>query len=86
MFVEEAIALRAAEARKGEATKLRAQAASYIDLNRTIKEATDERKSRAGELRSVPVRLEERSATLAKLQEQEPKVLDKKVFVYPVSD
>jgi len=85
MFVEEAIALRAAEARKREATDLRAQAASYIDLNRTIKSAAEEKKSLAVDLRDAPTRLNRYRAELAKRKEQEPKVLDNKVFIYPVS-
>ena len=85
MFVEEAIALRTAEARKREATDLRAQAASYIDLNRTIKSAAEEKKSLAVDLRDAPTRLNRYRAELAKRKEQEPKVLDNKVFIYPVS-
>ncbi len=84
MFVEEAIALRAAEARKREATDLRAQAASYIDLKRTLKDAAEEKKSLAAEVGRAPVLLERRRASLAELKEQEPKVLDNKVFIYPV--
>jgi len=85
MFVEEAIALRAAEARKREATDLRAQAVAYIDLNRTLKKADEERKSLAAEAGPAPVLLERKRANLAKLKKQAPKVLDNKVFIYPVS-
>ena len=86
MFVEEAIALRAAEARKREATDLREQAAAYIDLNRTIKDATEEKKSLTADLRAAPARLEAQRAELVRVKEQEPKVLDNKVFIYPVGD
>lgn len=85
MFVEEAIALRAAEARKREATDLRAQAAAYIDLNRTLRTAAEEKKSLVAEAGPAPIQLQQRRANLAKLKKQEPKVLDNKVFIYPVS-
>ncbi len=84
MFVEEAIALRAAEARKRAATDLRAQADKFMDLNKTIRDASAEMRRHRDNLQLDKRALESYESQLAKLKEQEPKVLDNKVFLYPV--
>lgn len=84
MFVEEAIALRAAEARKREASDLRAQAAKFIDLNKTIPDATDESNSLTQSQQLQPRLIAEANARLAQLKQCEPQVLDSTVFIYPV--
>jgi hypothetical protein len=84
MFVEEAVALRAAEARKREATDLRTQAARFIDLNDTIRKATEERRELTGELDAAPRILQRQQEVLAQAKEREPNVPDNEAFIYPV--
>ena len=84
MFVEEAIALRAAEARKRAATDLRTQADRFIDLNETIRDASAEMLRRRKSLPGDKTMLQSYESQLAKLKQREPKVLDNKVFIYPV--
>lgn len=84
MFVEEAIALRAAEARKRAATDLRTQADRFIDLNETIRDASAEMLRRRKSLPGDKTMLQSYESQLAKLKKREPKVIDNKVFIYPV--
>jgi hypothetical protein len=84
MFVEEAVALRAAEARKREATDLRTHATRFIDLNNTIREATDEKTRLGKQLEEAPSYLQEGQRRLAELEQREPRVPDNRVFIYPV--
>jgi hypothetical protein len=86
MFVEEAVALRAAEARKREATDLRTQAARFIDLNDTIRKATEEKTELTGELDTAPRILQRQQAILAQAKEREPNVPDNKAFIYTVAE
>jgi hypothetical protein len=84
MLVEESIALRAAEARKTEATYLRTQAAKFIELNETITEATNQKNQSAGELRQLPLSLEQQERVVAQLKKREPVALGNKAVLYPV--
>jgi hypothetical protein len=84
MLVEESIALRAAEARKTEATFLRTQAAKFVELNKTLEKAPREKDSLTRELAQRPQELQNNLRELAKLQEREAVPLDHKVFIYPV--
>jgi hypothetical protein len=84
MLVEESIALRAAEARRTEASSLRTQAARFVDLNNTLKEATEEKNQITGELRTAPNVVREQNQRLAEVKAQEPRVPDSKVFLYRV--
>jgi hypothetical protein len=86
MLIEESISLRAAEARKTEATSLRTQAAKFVDLTNTLKEAPQEKDSLTLELARRPAELLGNNRQLAGLQEREPVALDNKVFVYRVSN
>ena len=86
MFVEEAIALREAEARTQEATDLRSQAAKLIDLNETIADATKEKDEAVRMLRDLPQQLPNQNAKLTQVKERRPEVLDDKIFVYSIGD
>lgn len=84
MLVEESIALRAAEARKTEATYLRTQAAKFVELNKTIKEATEEKDRSARELRQLPYSLEQQEQRVADLKKREPVARGNWAVLYPV--
>jgi hypothetical protein len=86
MFVKEAVSLRAAEARKKEATNLRADAAKLIDLNKTIEKLPAQKEAVAKELRGLPYRLQQANAKFADVNKHQPEVLDNTVFIYPVKD
>jgi len=84
MLVEESIALRAAEARKTEATYLRTQADKFIELNETIAEAGRQKSQSAGELRQLPLSLEQQEQRVADLKKRAPAALGNKAILYPV--
>jgi hypothetical protein len=83
MFVEEAISLRAAEARKREAMNLRTQAVQFIDLTAAIRDATEQKKSHEAYLEQAPQRTQEAEQRLARLKDEEPRIPGNQVFIYP---
>ena len=86
MFIEEAVALRGAEARKNMATTLRKQADSYIDLKSARDVAELERDRLTHNVSSLPSLIQEAQQKLADEIEQEPKIISNKVFIYPVTE
>ena len=84
MFVEESIALQAAEARKHMATTLRKQADNYIDLKQAMQTANTEKDRLAHDLSVVPDMIRRAREILAAEMQKEPKIINNKVFIYPV--
>ncbi len=84
MFIEEAVALQGAEARKRMATNLRKQADSYIDLKVAWQRAEAERDRLAQYVRFLRPMIEDARQKLANEMEQEPKIINNKVFIYRV--
>ena len=84
MFIEEAVAMRGAEAKKQMATELRTRASRFIDLSQSLKIATDEKGNLPLNLERFQDELKRGRERLATLREQEPKIRDNEVFIYPV--
>jgi len=84
MFIEEAVALKGTEARKRMATTLRKQADSYIDLKGARDLAEAERDRLTHDVSVLPNMIQNARQKLADEMEQEPKIIDNKVFIYPV--
>ncbi len=84
MFIEEAVALQGAEARKRMATTLRKQADSYIDLKVAWQRTETERDRLTHYVSFLPNTIEAARQKLASEMEQEPKIINNKVFIYPV--
>ncbi len=84
MFVEEAVALQGTEARKSMATTLRKQADSYIDLKAASERAEAERDRLTHDVSVLPNVIQAAQQKLAAEMEREPKIINNKVFIYPV--
>ncbi|MEN6576481.1 MAG: hypothetical protein ABFD90_09065 [Phycisphaerales bacterium] len=84
MFVEQSISLQAAEARKRMATELRKQADAYMDLMQTLSSVTGEKEALANDLADKSEYLQAAQNQYPSLLQREPKVIDNKVFIYPV--
>jgi hypothetical protein len=84
MFVEESISLKAAEARKRMATTLRKQADSYIDLKAASERAEVEKDRLSHDVSLLPDMIRKAQEKLAAKMQQEPKIINNKVFIYPV--
>lgn len=84
MFVEESIALQAAEARKHMATTLRKQADGYIDLKQAMQSAAQEKDRIAHSISTLPEMIRQAQARLAGKIREEPRILNNRVFLYPV--
>jgi len=84
MFIEEAVAMRGAEAKRQMAMELRARASRYIDLSQSLRTMEKEKNDLADNLenwrRDLPL-VRER---LANIRQEEPKVRGNRVFIYPV--
>ena len=85
MFIEEAVALQGAEARRRMATTLRKQADSYIDLNAAWQRAEAEKDRLTHDIFVLPGMIHHAQQKVADEMEQEPKIINNKVFIYPVS-
>ena len=84
MFIEEAVAMRGAEARRQTATELRMQASQFIDLKQAIKYATEQKDDLTRKLPVCREILPSRREDLAAMRDKEPKIRDNKVVIYPV--
>jgi chromosome segregation ATPase len=84
MFIEEAVAMRGAEARRQMATELRTRAGRYIDLSHSLAVATAEKENIPQNLERWREELQGCRERLATVREQEPKIRDNKVFIYHV--
>lgn len=84
IFVEESIALQAAEARRRMATELRKRADKYIDLTQALPRITKERDQIAGMLPHWSKRLEEAQQGLSGIMQHEPRIIDDKVYIYRI--
>ena len=84
MFIQEAVALQGAQARKNMATTLRKQADSYIDLRGTRDLAEVERDRLTQEVSALPEMIRRVKEKLAATMQEEPKVINNRVFIYPV--
>jgi len=83
MFIEESIALRAAQAREQMATRLREQANRFIDLKSTLANAPGEKKALTETLETAQRSLSSWQDNLANTKQQQPKI-PAKVVIYPV--
>jgi hypothetical protein len=84
MLVEESISLQGAEARKRMAVSLRKQADSYIDLKAAWQRAEGEKDRLAHDVFTLPEMIRRARQRLADKMEQEPRIIDDRVFIYPV--
>lgn len=84
MFIEEAVALQGAEARKRMATTLRKQADSYIDLKAAWQRAEAEKDRLTHDVSLLPGMIQQAQQKLSPEMEQEPNIRDNKVFIYHV--
>jgi len=84
MFIEEAVAMRGAEAKNRMAMELRARASRFIDLSQSLRTMEKEKNDLAKGLDSWRENLPGLRERLATIREEEPKVRDNKVFIYPV--
>jgi hypothetical protein len=83
MFIEESIALRAAQAREQMATRLREQANRFIDLKSTLANAPGEKKALTETLETAQRSLSSWQDNLANTKQQQPQI-PAKVVIYPV--
>jgi len=84
MFIEEAVALRGAEARKNMAATLRKQADSYIDLKGARDLAELEKNRLTHDIAVLPEMIQNARQKLAVEMEREPKVVNNKVFIHSI--
>jgi hypothetical protein len=84
MFIEEAVAMRGAEARRQMATELRTRASRYIELTKSISLAAEEKNQIPRNLEVWRERLQEYREKFATLKEQEPKIRENTVLIYHV--
>jgi hypothetical protein len=84
MFIEEAVAMRGAEAKNRMAMQLRGRASRFIDLSQSLRTMEKEKNDLTERLDSWREDLPRVRERLATIREGEPKVRDNKVFIYPV--
>jgi len=84
MYVEQAVALQGAEARRSMATKLRQQADSYVDLDTAWGQAEREKDRLTDDVSILPDTLRQAQEKLAAELQQEPKIINNQVFLYRV--
>ncbi len=83
MFIEESIALQAAEARKKMATDLRNEASRFVDLKQTVQSATTEKDTLSTRLPQVERELQEARSRQDHISQIKPQV-GGAVTIYPV--
>lgn len=84
MYVEQSVALQGAEARRYMATKLRKQADNYVDLDAAWGQAGREKDRLTHDVSTLPDMIRQAQEKLAAEMQQEPKIINDKVFIYPV--
>ncbi len=83
MFIEESIALQAAEARKRMATDLCDEASRFVDLNQTVQKATAEKETLSKRLPEVEKELERARGSVEYMKQNKPQV-GGAITIYPI--
>jgi len=83
MFIEESIALQAADARRRMAVQLRDEANRFVDLRKTLTKATGEKEILAVRLPDVTRDAQKAPSSVEIIRQKKPQI-EGKITIYPV--